>query len=161
MWVGPGGFIGNFAFRFSKKQKFSSLRLSLSLLTSRIVVLLFTRNRLLTVGRFCSSQFFLPTPFESCVSTTNLKKKTGNTAGSHSRFLSRSRNTRENERREADFYHTWFIIVNDDSLMNNDINVNAKWRWQWWWWYWWLIGWLIVWLIELVAVDLLSCYLEF
>lgn len=31
MWVGPGGFIGNFAFRFSKKQKFSSLRLSLSL----------------------------------------------------------------------------------------------------------------------------------
>lgn len=52
MWVGPGGFIGNFAFRFSKKQKFSSLRLSLSLLTSRIVVLLFTRNRLLTVGPF-------------------------------------------------------------------------------------------------------------
>lgn len=161
MWVGPGGFIGNFAFRFSKKQKFSSLRLSLSLLTSRIVVLLFTRNRLLTVGPFLFVSVFSADAVRKLRFYDQLKKKTGNTAGSHSRFLSRSRNTRENERREADFYHTWFIIVNDDSLMNNDINVNAKWRWQWWWWYWWLIGWLIVWLIELVAVDLLSCYLEF
>lgn len=105
MWVGPGGFIGNFAFRFSKKQKFSSLRLSLSLNISNCSFTFYAKQA------FDSRPFLFVSVFSADAVRKlrfydQFKKKTGNTAGSHSRFLSRSRNTRENERREADFYHT-------------------------------------------------------
>lgn len=96
MWVGPGGFIGNFAFRFTKE------------------VLFFQTLFLSHISNVISVHFLLETGFDSRLFSLsqfsanrvqklrfyNLKK-TGNIAGSHCSLLLWLRNERERVERSG------------------------------------------------------------
>lgn len=93
MWVGPGGFIGNFAFRFSKKQKFSSLRLSLSLNISNCSFTFYAKQAFDSRPVFVRLSFFCRRRSKAAF-LRPIKKKRQETRQDHILVSCRARETR-------------------------------------------------------------------